>query len=172
MDRAAKTELVAALNSVLKGTNVVVVAQNSGLTVAQMQTLRKQMKQAGAAVKVTKNRLAKIALDGTDAAVVIPLLKGPTVIAYSGDPIAAPKVATDFAKANEKFVILGGAMGKTALDRNGIQALAALPSLDELRAKIVGLIQAPATKIAQVIVAPATKVARVVAAYADKSEAA
>jgi len=163
---------VAALNSVLKGTNVVVIAQNSGLTVAQMQTLRKQMKQAGAAVKVTKNRLAKIALDGTDAAVVIPLLKGPTVIAYSGDPIAAPKVATDFAKANEKFVILGGAMGKTALDRNGIQALAALPSLDELRAKIVGLIQAPATKIAQVIVAPATKVARVVAAYADKSEAA
>jgi large subunit ribosomal protein L10 len=163
---------VAALNSVLKGTNVVVVAQNSGLTVAQMQTLRKQMKQAGAAVKVTKNRLAKIALDGTDAAVVVPLLKGPIVIAYSGDPIAAPKVATDFAKANEKFVILGGAMGKTALDRNGIQALAALPSLDELRAKIVGLVQAPATKIAQLVVAPATKVARVVAAYANKSEAA
>jgi large subunit ribosomal protein L10 len=172
VDRAAKKELVATLNGVFKGTNVVVVAQNSGLTVAQMQTLRKQMKQSGAAVKVMKNRLAKIALDGTDAAVVVPLLKGPTLIAYSGDPVAAPKVATDFAKANEKFVILGGAMGKTALDRNGIQALAMLPSLDELRAKIVGLIQAPATKIAQVVNAPAAKLARVVSAYANKSEAA
>jgi len=170
VDRAAKKELVATLNGVFKGTNVVVVAQNSGLTVAQMQTLRKQMKQAGAAVKVTKNRLAKIALEGTDAAVVVPLLKGPTLIAYSGDPVAAPKVAADFAKANEKFVILGGAMGKTALDANGVKALAALPSLDELRAKIVGLIQAPATKIAQVVNAPAAKLARVVQAYAAKSE--
>ena len=125
MDRAAKKELVTTLNGVFKSTNVVVVAQNSGLTVAQMQNLRKQMKQAGATVKVTKNRLAKIALDGTDAAAVIPLLKGPTVIAFSGDPIAAPKVASDFAKAHEKFVILGGAMGKTALDPNGVKALAA-----------------------------------------------
>src|ERR1700716_2322626 len=116
-----------------------------------MQNLRKQMKQAGAAVKVAKNRLAKLALEGTDAAVVVPLLKGPTLIAYSGDPIAAPKVATDFAKAHEKFVILGGAMGKTALDANGVKALASLPSLDELRAKIVGLIQAAATKIAQLV---------------------
>jgi large subunit ribosomal protein L10 len=172
VDRAAKKELVATLNGVFKDTNVIVVAQNSGLTVAQMQNLRKQMKQAGAAVKVTKNRLAKIALDGTDAAVIVPLLRGPTLIAYSGDPVAAPKVATDFAKANEKFVILGGAMGKTALDRNGIQALATLPSLDELRARIVGLIQAPATKIARVVSAPATKLARVVSAYANKSEAA
>jgi len=172
VDRAAKKELVTALNGVFKDTNVVVVAHYSGLTVSQMQTLRKQMKQAGAQVKVAKNRLAKIALDGTDAAVVIPLLKGPTLIAYSRDPIAAPKVASDFAKANEKLVILGGAMGKTALDPNGIKALAALPSLDELRAKLVGLLQAPATKIAQVISAPAAKVARVVQAYADKSEAA
>ena len=171
MDRAAKKELVATLNGVFKGTNVVVVAQTSGLTVAQMQTLRKQMKHAGAAVKVTKNRLAKIALDGTDAAVVVPLLKGPVVFAYSGDPVAASKVAVDFAKGHEKFVILGGAMGKTALDLNGVKALAALPSLDELRAKIVGLIQAPATKIAQVINAPAAKVARVVQAYANKSQA-
>jgi len=100
---------------------------------------------------------------------IAPLLKGPAVIAYSGDPIAAPKVAVDFAKANEKFVILGGAMGKTSLDPNGVKALAALPSLDELRAKIVGLIQAPATKIAQVVIAPASKVARVVQAYASKS---
>ena len=172
MDRAAKKEFVAELNGVFKGTSVVVVARNSGLTVAQMQTLRKQAKQAGAAVRVTKNRLAKIALDGTDAAAIVPLLKGPTLIAYSGDVVAAPKVAAEFARANEKFVILGGAMGKTALDPNGVKALAALPSLDELRAKIVGLIQAPATKIAQLVNAPAAKVARVVAAYAKTGEAA
>jgi large subunit ribosomal protein L10 len=172
VDRAAKKELISTLNGVLKSTNVVVVAHYSGLNVGQMQNLRKQMKQAGAAVRVAKNRLAKIALEGTDAAVVVPLLKGPTLIAYSGDPIAAPKVAADFAKANEKFVILGGAMGKTALDANGVKALASLPSLDELRAKIVGLIQAPATKIAQVVSAPAAKVARVVQAYAAKGEAA
>src|SRR5436190_24182248 len=164
--------MVATLNGVFQNTAVVVVAHNSGLTVAQMQNLRKQMKHVGATVNVTKNRLTKIALEGTDAAVVAPLLKGPTVIAYSGDPIAAPKVAADFAKAHEKFVILGGAMGRTALDSNGVKALAALPSLDQLRAKLIGLIQAPATKIAQVINAPAAKVARVVAAYANKGEAA
>ena len=172
MDRAAKKELVAALNDVLKDAKVVVVAHYSGLNVAQMQTLRKQMKQAGATVRVAKNRLAKIALQGTDAAVIAPLLKGPTLIAYSGDPVAAPKVAADFAKANEKLVILGGAMGKTTLDAGGVRALASLPSLDELRGRIVGLIQAPATKIAQVVNAPAAKIARVLQAYAEKSEAA
>ncbi len=172
MDRAAKKELVTALNGAFKAANVVVVAHYSGLTVAHMQTLRKQMKQVGAAVKVAKNRLAKIALDGTDVAFIAPLLKGPTVIAYSGDPIAAPKVAIDLAKAHEQFVILGGAMGKTALIPAGVKALASLPSLDELRAKIVGLIQAPATKIAQVVNAPAAKVARVIQAYASKNEAA
>jgi large subunit ribosomal protein L10 len=172
VDRAAKKEAVTALNGVFKATSVVVVAHYAGLTVADMQKLRMQMKQVGAQVKVAKNRLAKIALDGTDVAVIGPLLKGPTVIAYSGDPVAAPKVATDFAKANEKFVILGGAMGKTALNPDGIRALAALPSLDELRAKLIGLIQAPATKIAQVINAPAAKLARVVQAYASKDEAA
>ncbi len=172
VDRAAKKELVATLNEVFKSSNVVVVAHYAGLTVAQMQTLRRQMKQAGASVKVAKNRLAKIALEGTDAATVAPLLKGPTVIAYSGDPIAAPKVAADFAKAHEKFVILGGAMGTTALNPDGVKALAALPSLDELRAKIIGLVNAPSTKIAQVLNAPAVKVARVVQAYADKGEAA
>ena len=171
MDRAAKKEQVTALNGVFKDANVVVVAHYSGLTVAQMQTLRKQMRQAGAAVKVAKNRLAKIALEGTDVASIGSLLKGPTVIAYSSDVIAAPKVASDFAKGHEKFVILGGAMGKTVLDPNGVKALAALPSLDELRAKIVGLIQGPATKIAQVINAPAAKVARVVQAYANKGQA-
>ncbi len=172
MDRAEKKEAVAALNEAFKATNVVVVAHYSGLTVAQMQTLRRQMRQAGASVKVAKNRLAKIALAGSDVASIASLLKGPALIAYSGDPVAAPKVAVDFAKANERFVILGGAMGKTALNIDGIRQLAALPSLDELRAKIVGLIQAPATKIAQVINAPAAKVARVIAAYAAKSEAA
>lgn len=172
MDRAAKKELVATLNGVFKDTNVVVVAHYSGLSVAQMQALRKQMKHAGAAVKVAKNRLAKIALDGTEASVVVPLLKGPTLIAYSGDPVAAPKVASDFAKAHDKFVILGGAMGNTALDAHGVKALASLPSLDELRAKIIGLIQAPATKIAQVVNAPAAKVARVVQAYAKTEQTA
>ena len=172
MDRAEKKELVSALNAVFKAANVVVVAHYSGLTVAQMQTLRRQMKLAGAAVKVAKNRLAKIALDGTEVAAIAPLLKGPTLIAYSGDPVAAPKVAVDFAKGHERFVILGGAMGKTALNPDGVKALASLPSLDELRAKLVGLIQAPATKIAQVVNAPAAKLARVVQAYAKKDEAA
>jgi large subunit ribosomal protein L10 len=172
VDRAEKSELVTELNGVFKASSVVVVAHYAGLTVADMQKLRMQMKQSGARVKVAKNRLAKIALDGTDVAVVAPLLKGPTLIAYSGDPVAAPKVAIDFAKTNDKFVILGGAMGKTALNPDGVKALAALPSLDELRAKLIGLIQAPATKIAQVVTAPAAKVARVVQAYASKGEAA
>jgi large subunit ribosomal protein L10 len=172
VDRAEKKAAIETLNGVFKASNVVVVAHYSGLTVAQMQLLRKQMRLAGASVKVAKNRLAKIALEGTDVASIGPLLKGPTVIAYSSDVIAAPKVATDFAKANEKFVILGGAMGKTALDPNGVKALASLPSLDELRAKLLGLLVAPATKIAQLANAPAAKVARVIQAYASKGEAA
>jgi len=172
VDRAGKNELVAALNAVFKTTKVVVVAHYSGLSVAQMQTLRRQMKHAGAAVKVAKNRLAKIALDGTDVATIAPLLKGPALIAYSVDPVAAPKVAVDFAKANERFVILGGAMGTTPLNSDGVKALAALPSLDELRAKMIGLIQAPATKLAQLLNAPGAQLARVIQAYADKGEAA
>jgi len=169
VDRAAKQESINELAGVFKASQVVVVAHYSGLTVAQMQNLRKQMKGAGAKVKVAKNRLAKIALKDTDAAVIAPLLKGPTVIAYSGDPVAAPKVAVDFAKTNERFVILGGSFGKSALDVNGVKQLASLPSLDELRAKIVGLIQAPATKLAQLANAPAAKVARVIQAYASKA---
>jgi large subunit ribosomal protein L10 len=171
VDRAEKKELVATMGEVFKAANVVVVAHYSGLTVAQMQTLRRQMKQAGGEVKVAKNRLAKIALEGTDVASIASLLKGPTLIAFSSDPVAAPKVAVEFAKANEHLVILGGAMGTTALDPNGVKALASLPSLDELRAKIIGLVQAPATKVAQLLNAPASKLARVVQAYA-KSEAA
>jgi large subunit ribosomal protein L10 len=171
MERAAKQEFVAEMKGVFATANTVIVAHYAGLTVAQMQVLRKQAKQAGTTVKVAKNRLAKIALEGSDVASIGPLLKGPTLIAYSGDPVAASKVAVDFAKGHEKFVILGGAMGTTALDADGVKALAALPSLDELRAKIVGLIQAPATKIAQVLNAPASKVARVVQAYANKGQA-
>jgi large subunit ribosomal protein L10 len=169
VERAVKKEQIASLGEVFKTTKVVVVAHYSGLTVAQMQTLRRQMRQAGASVKVAKNRLAKIALEGSDVASIAPLMKGPTLIAFSGDPVAAPKVAVDFAKTHERFVILGGAMGKTSLDQNGIKALAALPSLDELRAKILGVIQAPATKIVQVVNAPAAQLARVVQAYASKN---
>ncbi|QIB32384.1 50S ribosomal protein L10 [Ancylobacter pratisalsi] len=172
MDRAQKEELVASLGEVFKTTSVVVVAHYSGLTVAQLSALRRQMRAAGATVKVAKNRLAKIALEGSDVAHVGSLLKGPTIIAYSSDPVAAPKIAVDFAKANDKFVILGGAFGKTALDVDGVKALATMPSLDELRAKLVGLIQAPATKIAQLTTAPAAKLARVFGAYAKENEAA
>ena len=172
MDRAEKQELIGFLQEVFKTSGVVVVAHYSGLTVAQMQQLRRQMKQAGATVKVAKNRLAKIALDGMDVATIAPLLKGPTLLAYSTDPVAAPKVAVDFAKGHEKFVILGGAMGRTSLNSDGVKALATLPSLDELRAKLVGLIQAPATKVAQIVNAPASKLARVFGAYAKRDEAA
>ena len=172
MDRAAKRELVSTLNGVFSTTSVVVVAHYKGLTVADMQKLRTQMKQAGATVKVAKNRLAKIALEGTDVASIQGLMKGPTLVAYSSDPVAAPKVAVDFAKANEKLVILGGAMGKTALNPDAVKALATLPSLDELRGRLVGLIQAPATKVAQLANAPAAKLARVFGAYAKRDEAA
>ncbi len=172
MERAAKRELVATLNGVFTNTAVVVVAHYKGLTVADMQKLRAQMKLAGATVKVAKNRLATIALEGTDVASIRSLMNGPTLLAYSSDPVAAPRVAVDFAKAHDKLVILGGAMGKTALNIEGVRSLATLPSLDELRAKLVGLIQAPATKIAQVVNAPAAKLARVFGAYAIKDEAA
>ena len=172
MDRAEKAQLVATLKDVFSRTSVVVVAHYSGLTVADMQKLRSQMKQAGATVKVAKNRLAKIALEGTDVASIQGLLRGPTLIAYSSDPVAAPKVAVDFAKGNDKLVILGGAMGWTTLNPDGVKALATLPSLDELRGKLVGLIQAPATKLAQLANAPAAKLARVFGAYAKTGEAA
>ena len=171
MDKAAKRELVGTLNDVFKTSGVVVVAHYAGLTVADMQKLRSQMKQAGASVKVAKNRLAKIALEGTDAATISGLLKGPTLLAYSTDPVSAPKVAVEFAKANDKLVILGGAMGATSLNANAVKALATLPSLDELRGTLIGLLQAPATKIAQLSTAPAAKLARVFGAYANKDAA-
>jgi large subunit ribosomal protein L10 len=172
VERAEKQEFVTTLRSTFQANAAVIVAHYAGLTVSDMQNLRKQAKQAGVAVKVAKNRLAKIALDGTDVASIASLLNGPTLIAYSTDPVAAAKVATDYAKANDKLVVLGGAMGKTALDVSGVKTLASLPSLDELRAKMVGLIQAPATKLAQLANAPAAKLARVFAAYGDKDKAA
>ena len=172
VDRAEKSELVSSLNQVFSNTGVVVVAHYSGLSVADMTTLRGRMRSAGASLKVAKNRLAKLALKGTDVEHISGLFQGPTVIAYSDDPVAAPKVASEFAKANEKFVLLGGAMGRTSLDAKGVEALAQLPSLDELRAKIVGMIQTPATRIAGVLQAPAGQLARVFAAYAKQNEAA
>jgi len=171
VDRAEKKEAVATLHDVFSKTGVVVVARYSGLTVAQLQNLRKQAREAGASVQVAKNRLAKIALEGTDVASIGALLKGPTLIAYSDDPVAAPKVASAFAKDFDKFVILGGAMGATALNPDGVKSLATMPSLDELRGKLVGLISAPATKIAQLSTAPAAKLARVFGAYANKDAA-
>jgi large subunit ribosomal protein L10 len=171
VDRAEKKLCVDSLAGVFKSTSVVVVAHYSGLTVAQMQNLRKQMRAAGATVQVAKNRLVKIALQGSDVASISGLMRGPTLIAYSDDPVAAAKVAVAFAKDNDKLVILGGAMGKTALNLEGVKSLATMPSLDELRAKLVGLIQAPATKLAQLTTAPAAKLARVIAAYAEKDAA-
>lgn len=169
VERAAKSELVATLHDVFQNTGVVVVAHYAGLTVSEMTDLRGRMRQAGARLKVAKNRLAKLALEGTEIAHVGSLLQGPTVIAYSDDPVAAPKVAVDFAKGNQKLVILGGAMGAKALDPEGVKSLATLPSLDELRAKLVGMINTPATRVAQVLAAPGGQVARVLAAYAEKA---
>jgi len=171
MDRAQKREAVAALKQTFTETNVVVITRNLGLSVAQSTDLRNKMRDAGAAYKVAKNRLALIALEGTPYAPISDMLSGPTALATSTDPVAAAKAAVEFAKTNDKLEIVGGAMGQTLLDANGVKALAALPSLDELRAKIVGLVQAPATKIAQLVNAPAGKLARVVGAYAAKDAA-
>ncbi len=139
---------------------------------AALSDLRSKMRDAGGTVKVAKNRLAKIALQGTDSEGIADLFTGQTLVAYSNDPITAPKIAIEFAKGNEKLVILGGSMGATTLDPDGVKALAALPSLDELRAKLVGMIQTPATRIAQIVNAPAGQLARVFGAYARKDEAA
>jgi large subunit ribosomal protein L10 len=171
MERAEKREAVSTLHDVFAKTGVVVVAHYAGLTVADMTKLRSDMREAGGTVKVAKNRLVKLALDGTDAKGISDLLKGPTCLAYSDDPITAPKVAVKFAKGNEKFVILGGAMGATLLDAKAVSSLADLPSLDELRGTLIGLIQAPATKIARTVKEPAGQLARVFAAYGSKEAA-
>ncbi|GGB27696.1 50S ribosomal protein L10 [Sphingomonas metalli] len=171
MDRTEKAAAVAELNRNFSEVGVVVVTRNLGMTVAQSTDLRNKMRAAGASYKVSKNKLARIALDGTDYGSISDMLTGPVGLATSTDPVAAAKVAVDFAKTNDKFEIVGGAMGATPLDVAGVQALATLPSLDELRAKIVGLIVAPATKIATITQAPAAQIARVLAAYAEKEAA-
>lgn len=172
MDRAAKRELVTSMHDVFKDTGVIVVAHYAGMTVAQMTELRRRVKEAGGTVKVAKNRLAKLALQDTDVAGITDLFKGPTCVAYSADPVAAAKVAVTYSRENDKLVILGGAMGQTVLDSAGVKALADLPSLDELRAKLVGLIQAPMTKIARVVKEPGGQLARVIQAKAANDEAA
>jgi large subunit ribosomal protein L10 len=170
VERAEKRELITSLQASLATAGSIVVAQNAGLTVADMETLRKQMKSAGGQVKVAKNRLAKLALKDTDNADISALFTGPTVIAYAQDPMVAPKIASAFADKNQKFVVLGGAMGKTELDANSVKALATMPSLDQLRAMLAGMLKQPATRIASVVQAPGAQIARVLSAYADKDK--
>ncbi len=172
MDRDEKRQFVESLNRLLGEVSVVVVTRNHGLTVAQVTDLRERMKGAGARYKVAKNRLARIALEGTPFAGISDMLVGPTALATSSDPVAAAKVAVEFARTTDRFEIVGAAMGAQLLDAAGVKALAELPSLDELRARLLGVIKAPATKIAQVTTAPAAKLARVFAAYGDPDRAA
>ncbi|MGA7115735.1 MAG: 50S ribosomal protein L10 [Hyphomicrobium sp.] len=172
MDRAAKRELIDRLHTVFDDAGVVVVAHNTGMVAAQSAEFRRVVKDAGGSVKVAKNKLVQLAIKDTATADISDLLKGPTVLAYSKDPIAAAKAAVAYAKGNDKLVILGGAMGKTVLDAKGVKALAELPSLDELRAKLIGLLNAPATKIARTIKEPGGQLARVIQAKASQSDAA
>jgi large subunit ribosomal protein L10 len=171
MDRSQKADAVAELNRTFNEVGVVVITRNLGMTVKQSTDLRNKMRDAGASYKVSKNKLAKIAAEGTDYSVISDLLTGPTALSTSVDPVAAAKIIAEFAKTNDKLEIVGGAMGAQLLDVDGVKALATLPSLDELRAKIVGLIVAPATKIATITQAPAAQIARVLSAYAEKEAA-
>jgi large subunit ribosomal protein L10 len=168
VNRSEKAEAIVELNRTFKDANLVVVTRQSGLTVQEVTDLRRKIRAAGASYQVAKNRLTLRALDGTNFSALAPLFKGPTAIAYSKDPVAAAKVVAAFAKTNEKLTIVGGALGENVLGVEGVQALAVLPSLDELRGKIIGLIQAPATKIAGVLAAPAGQLARVFGAYGAK----
>ena len=171
MDRTEKQQFVTDLAQVFAQTSMVVVALNNGLTVSEVTDLRRKMRAAGVTFKVAKNRLASLALEGTRFGGLAPMLKGPTALAWSVDPVAAAKVAVEFAKTNEKFVLIGGALGVQTLDVSGLKALAELPSLDALRAGLVGMIQTPATRIAGVLQAPAGQLARVFGAYANKDGA-
>jgi len=171
MDRTQKAEAVQSLNGLFTKAGAVVVAHYNGMTVAQMGELRSRLRKAGASFKVAKNRLAVRALEGTQAAGISDLFKGPTGIAYSNDPVAAPKVVVAYAKENDKLKILGGVAVGAVLNVEGIKALAELPSLDQLRGKILGLLQAPATRIAGVLQAPAGSLARVISAHANKDAA-
>lgn len=171
MERAEKVQAVEALKGVFAGSGAVVVTHYSGLSVAEMTSLRGRMREVGAGMKVVKNRLAKLALKGTPGEGAADLFTGPVAIAYSPDPVSAPKAAVDFAKTNEKLIVIGGFMGETVLDDTAVKSLASLPSLDELRGKIVGLLQAPAQKLAAVTQAPGGQLARVINAKAQKDAA-
>ncbi|MCC6829502.1 MAG: 50S ribosomal protein L10 [Novosphingobium sp.] len=171
MDRSQKADSVAQLNAVFNEVGVVVITRNLGLSVAQSTVLRGKVRDAGATYKVAKNRLAKLAIQDTNYEGIGEFLTGPTAIATSVDPVAAAKAIVDFAKTTDKIEIVGGAMGALVLNAEGVKALASMPSLDELRAKLIGLVQAPATKIAQLSTAPAAKLARVFGAYAAKDAA-
>lgn len=173
MDRAQKAEVVENLTGVFAESGSVVVAHYTGMTVAELTKFRSELRAAGATFKIAKNRLAKRALqEGRGPAKLADLFTGPTGIAYAKDPVAAPKISAKYAKENDKLVILGGALGEVFMSADAVKALADLPSIDVLRAKLIGLIQAPATKIAGVVAAPAGQLARVVGAYAKKGEAA
>jgi large subunit ribosomal protein L10 len=172
VDRSQKQEVVASLQQALSDTACFVITHQSGLTAAEVTDLRRQMRAAGASFKVTKNRLARLALAGTKFEQLSPMFTGPTAIAYSRDPVAAAKVAVEFANKNEKLTIVGGALNQQQLDAAGVKALATMPSLDELRGRLIGMLQTPATRIAAVLQAPAGQVARVLGAYAKKDEAA
>ncbi len=173
MDRARKREVVAWLKEeVFPKAPSIVVAHNLGLTVAEMTDLRNRMYEAGGMVKVVKNRLARIALEGTPREALAALFTGPTVLIWSEDPVVAPKVVAGFAKEHEKLAIIGGMLDETLLDEAGVKSLATMPSLDELRARIVGLVQAPAQKLASVAQAPAGQLARVLAARGEQEQAA
>jgi large subunit ribosomal protein L10 len=171
MDRSQKADAVAALNATFNEVGVVVVTRNLGMTVAQTTALRTKMRDGGASFKVSKNSLAKLAIANTNYAGIDEILTGPVALATSVDPVAAAKIVVEFAKTNDKLEIVGGAMGSLVLNVDGVKALATMPSLDELRGKLVGLIQAPATKLAQLSTAPAAKLARVFGAYAAKEAA-
>ncbi|WP_093425772.1 50S ribosomal protein L10 [Tranquillimonas alkanivorans] len=172
MDRAQKEKVVEELGQIFESSGVVVVAHYTGLTVAEMQDLRARMRDAGGSVRVAKNRLAKIALEGRPQAQMADYLTGMTVLSYSEDPVAAAKVAEGFAKDNSKFEIVGGAMGETVLDRAGVKAVSEMPSREELLAQIAGMIGAPASNIAGAIGAPASNIASILSTIEERAEAA
>ncbi len=169
MDRAQKEQLVDDLGQIFESSGVVVVAHYEGMTVAEMQDLRAHMREAGGSVRVAKNKLAKIALEGKPCASIAEYLEGMTVLAYSEDPVAAAKVVDKYAKENDKLVVLGGAMGDTALDVAGVKAVAGMPSREELIASVVGCIGAPASNIAGAIGAPASGIASILSTIEEKA---
>lgn len=170
MSRAQKETEIQALNERFANDELVVLTHYSGLTVEEMETLRSDLRAEGASFKVTKNSLAKIAIKGTKFEAIGDMFTGPTGVATSQDAVAAAKVAHKFAKKHDKLIILGGALGEQILDVQGIEALAKLPSLDEVRSKLVGLLQAPATKLAGLMQAPARELVGVTQAYGNKGE--